>query len=50
MTHEFGLPTVSLDPRLSPGAALADPLSDDAKSRVRELGAQVLARYPRPRS
>jgi NADH-quinone oxidoreductase subunit E len=50
LSHDNGLPTVSLDPRLGPGAALADPLSDDAKSRVRELGAQVLARYPRPRS
>jgi NADH-quinone oxidoreductase subunit E len=50
LSHENGLPTVSLDPRLGPGAALADPLSDDAKSRVRELGAQVLARYPRTRS
>ena len=50
MTHENGLPTVSLDPRLGPGAASADPLSDAAKARVRELGAQVLARYPRPRS
>jgi NADH-quinone oxidoreductase subunit E len=50
LTHENGLPTVSLDPRLGPGAASADPLSDDALARVRELGAQVLARYPRPRS
>jgi len=45
-----GLPTVTIDPRLGPGAALADPLSDDAKARVRELGAQVIARYPRARS
>jgi NADH-quinone oxidoreductase subunit E len=45
-----GLPTVTLDPRLGPGASLADPLSDDAKARVRELAAQVIARYPRPRS
>jgi len=45
-----GLPTVTLDPRLGPGAASVDPLSDDAKARVRELGAQVIARYPRARS
>jgi NADH-quinone oxidoreductase subunit E len=45
-----GLPTVTLDPRLGPGATLADPLSDHAKARVRELGAQVIARYPRARS
>jgi len=45
-----GLPTVTLDPRLGPGASLADPMSDDAKARVRELGAQVIARYPRARS
>jgi NADH-quinone oxidoreductase subunit E len=45
-----GLPTLTIDPRLGPGAVSADPLSDDAKSRVRELGAQVIARYPRPRS
>ena len=45
-----GLPAHSIDPRLGPGAASADPLSDDAKSRIRELGAQVIARYPRPRS
>ena len=44
------LPTVTLDPRLGPGAAAIDPLSDDAKQRVRELGAQVMARYPRSRS
>ena len=44
------MPTVTLDPRLGPGASLADPLSDDAKARVRELGAQVIARYPRARS
>jgi NADH-quinone oxidoreductase subunit E len=50
LTHENGLPTVSLDPRLGPGAALADPLSDAARARVRQLGAEVLARYPRPRS
>lgn len=47
---ENGLPTVTLDPRLGPGAASADPLSDDAKSRIRELGATVIARYPRARS
>jgi NADH-quinone oxidoreductase subunit E len=47
---ENGLPTVTLDPRLGPGAASVDPLSDDAKQRVRELGAQVVARYPRARS
>lgn len=45
-----GRPALSIDPRLGPGAASADPLSDDAKSRIRELGAQVIARYPRPRS
>ncbi|HEY3923299.1 MAG TPA: NADH-quinone oxidoreductase subunit NuoE [Acidothermaceae bacterium] len=45
-----GLPTVTLDPRLGPSASLADPMSDDAKARVRELGAQVIARYPRARS
>jgi NADH-quinone oxidoreductase subunit E len=45
-----GLPTLTIDPRLGPGAVSADPLSDDAKRRVRELGAQVIARYPRPRS
>jgi len=45
-----GLPTVTLDPRLGPGASSVDPLSDDAKERVRELGAQVIARYPRARS
>jgi NADH-quinone oxidoreductase subunit E len=44
------LPMVTLDPRLGPGAASADPLSDDAKQRIRELGAQVIARYPRARS
>jgi len=44
------LPTITLDPRLGPNAASTDPLSDDAKARVRELGAQVIARYPRPRS
>jgi len=47
---ENGLPMVTLDPRLGPGAASADPLSDDAKSRIRELGATVIARYPRARS
>jgi NADH-quinone oxidoreductase subunit E len=45
-----GLPMISLDPRLGPGAASTDPLSDDAKARVRELGVAVLARYPRSRS
>jgi NADH-quinone oxidoreductase subunit E len=53
MSHDHvgdGLPTVTLDPRLGPGAAALDPLSDDAKTRVRELGAQVVARYPRARS
>ena len=44
------LPIVTLDPRLGPAAAASDPLSDDAKQRVRELGTQVIARYPRPRS
>ena len=44
------LPTIALDPRLGPAAASADPLPDDAKQRIRELGAQVIARYPRPRS
>jgi NADH-quinone oxidoreductase subunit E len=44
------LPTITLDPRLGPGAASVDPLSDDAKQRVRELAVQVLARYPRSRS
>ncbi len=41
---------VLLDPRLGPRAAAIDPLSDDAIARVRELGAQVIARYPRARS
>jgi NADH-quinone oxidoreductase subunit E len=45
-----GLPTVALDPRFGPGAAAADPLSDDARARVHRLGAQVIARYPKPRS
>jgi NADH-quinone oxidoreductase subunit E len=45
-----GLPTVTLDPRLGPGASSIDPLSADAKARVLRLGAQVIARYPRPRS
>jgi NADH-quinone oxidoreductase subunit E len=45
-----GLPTVALDPRLSPGAVAADPLSDDAKARVRTLAAEAIARYPRARS
>jgi NADH-quinone oxidoreductase subunit E len=49
-TQGGGLPTVTLDPRLGPAAASLDPLSDDARARVRELGAQVIARYPRPRS
>ncbi len=44
------LPTITLDPRLGPGASSVDPLSDDAKQRVRELGLHVLARYPRSRS
>ncbi|HEX7106659.1 MAG TPA: NADH-quinone oxidoreductase subunit NuoE [Acidothermaceae bacterium] len=44
------LPMVTLDPRLGPAAVASDPLSDDAKQRIRELGAQVIARYPRPRS
>ncbi len=44
------LPTVTLDTRLGPAAAAGDPLSDDAKQRIRELGAQVMARYPQPRS
>jgi NADH-quinone oxidoreductase subunit E len=53
MSHDHasnGLPTVTLDPRLGPGAAAADPLSDDAKARVKTLGAEVIARYPRARS
>jgi NADH-quinone oxidoreductase subunit E len=44
------LPMVMLDPRLGPRAASVDPLSADAVARVRELGAQVIARYPRSRS
>jgi len=49
-TQGAGLPTVTLDPRLGPAAASLDPLSDDARARVRQLGAEVIARYPRPRS
>ncbi|MDQ1625100.1 MAG: NADH-quinone oxidoreductase subunit [Actinomycetota bacterium] len=45
-----GLPMVTLDPRLGPGAVATDPIPDDARARVRELGAQVIARYPRSRS
>jgi NADH-quinone oxidoreductase subunit E len=44
------LPIVTLDPRLGPSASVADPLSDDARARVRELGAAAVARYPRARS
>ncbi len=44
------LPMVTLDPRLGPAAVASDPLSDDARQRVRELGAHVIARYPRSRS
>jgi NADH-quinone oxidoreductase subunit E len=44
------LPIVMLDPRLGPRAALVDPLSDESIALVRELGAQVIARYPRSRS
>jgi NADH-quinone oxidoreductase subunit E len=44
------LPMVMLDPRLGPRTASVDPLSADAVARVRELGAQVIARYPRSRS
>jgi NADH-quinone oxidoreductase subunit E len=47
-SHDF--PTVTLDPRLGPAAAAADPLPDDAKRRIRELGEQVMARYPQQRS
>ena len=53
MSHDHstnGLPTVTLDPRLGPAAAAVDPLSDDAKARVRTLGAEVIGRYPRARS
>jgi NADH-quinone oxidoreductase subunit E len=49
-TSSDDLPMVTLDPRLGPAAASIDPMSDDAKQRVRELGAQVIARYPRTRS
>ncbi|ABK52045.1 NADH dehydrogenase subunit E [Acidothermus cellulolyticus 11B] len=43
-------PLIAFDPRLGPAAAAADPLSADAQQRIRERAAQVLARYPRPRS
>jgi len=45
-----GLPTVTFDPRLGPGAAAADPLSAEARARVRALSVEVIARYPRARS
>jgi NADH-quinone oxidoreductase subunit E len=41
---------VMLDPRLGPRSASVDPLTAEQEARVRELGAQAIARYPRARS
>src|SRR5579875_184176 len=44
------LPTVLLDPRLGPGSGVGEPLTAEKRERVTALAADVIARYPRPRS